>query len=197
MSKSERYQKISEEIVDAVGGMDNIAGSAHCATRLRIVLKDNDKADMEKLDNIDLCKGVFIAGDQLQMIFGAGLVNDVYDVFAKYTHTENMSLQDIKNEGAKKHNPLQLAIKSLSDVFIEIMPGILAAALLLGLTGVLNNLDVVKTMQPCMRSTVWSPSHPLESLMYSLWQSATLLSNATAANQFSVLSWVQSCFRPI
>lgn len=144
MNKEERYQKISEEIVKAVGGMDNIAGSAHCATRLRIVLKDNDKADMEQLDNIDLCKGTFVAGDQLQMIFGAGLVNDVYDVFSKYMHTENMSLTDIKEAGAKKHNPLQIAIKSLSDVFIEIMPGILAAALLLGLTGVLNNLEFVQ-----------------------------------------------------
>lgn len=144
MNKEERHQKISEEIVKAVGGMDNIAGSAHCATRLRIVLKDNDKADMEQLDNIDLCKGTFVAGDQLQMIFGAGLVNDVYDVFSKYTHTENMSLTDIKEAGAKKHNPLQIAIKSLSDVFIEIMPGILAAALLLGLTGVLNNLEFVQ-----------------------------------------------------
>lgn len=144
MTKEERYQKISEEIVSAVGGMDNIAGSAHCATRLRIILKDNDKADMEKLDNIDLCKGTFVAGDQLQMIFGAGLVNDVYNVFSRYTHTENMSLTDIKEAGAKKHNPLQTAIKSLSDVFIEIMPGILAAALLLGLTGVLNNLEIVQ-----------------------------------------------------
>lgn len=144
MSKEERYQKISEEIVKAVGGMDNIAGSAHCATRLRIILKDNDLADMEKLDNIDLCKGTFVAGDQLQMIFGAGLVNDVYDVFSKYTHTENMSLTDIKEAGAKKHNPFQIAIKSLSDVFIEIMPGILAAALLLGLSGFLNNFEVVQ-----------------------------------------------------
>ena len=147
MDKKERYQKISEETVKAVGGMDNIAGSAHCATRLRIILKDNDKADMEKLDTIDLCKGTFVAGDQLQMIFGAGLVNDVYDVFSKYTHTENISLTDIKSAGAKKHNPLQIAIKSLSDVFIEIMPGILAAALLLGLTGVLNNLEIVRNNQ--------------------------------------------------
>lgn len=144
MDKKERYTQISQAIVEAVGGMDNIAGSAHCATRLRIVLKDNDRADMERLDNIDLCKGTFMAGSQLQMIFGAGLVNDVYDVFSKYTHTENMSLTDIKNASAKKQNPLQVAIKSLSDVFVDIIPGILAAALLLGLTGVLNNLEIVQ-----------------------------------------------------
>ena len=71
MNKSEEYLKISEEIVNGVGGMDNIQGSAHCATRLRIVLKDNDKADMEKLENINKVKGAFVAGNQLQLIFGA------------------------------------------------------------------------------------------------------------------------------
>ena len=102
MNKSEEYLKISEEIVNGVGGMDNIQGSAHCATRLRIVLKDNDKADMEKLENINKVKGAFVAGNQLQLIFGAGTVNDVYEVFAKYTHTENMSLGELKEESAKK-----------------------------------------------------------------------------------------------
>lgn len=143
-SKQEKYLRISKEIVEYVGGMDNIQGTAHCATRLRIVLKNNDLADMEKLDNVDLAKGVFIAGDQLQIIFGAGLVNEVYSVFSQYTHTENMSLGDIKEQSSKKQNPFQAVIKSLSDVFIEIMPGILAAALLMGITGVLGNWDVVK-----------------------------------------------------
>ena len=99
---------------------------------------------MEKLDDVDLAKGVFIAGNQLQIIFGAGLVNEVYEVFSRYTHTENMSLGDIKDQSNKKQNPVQTVIKSLSDVFIDIMPGILAAALLTGITGVLGNWDVVK-----------------------------------------------------
>ncbi len=144
MGKSEEYLKISEEIVTCVGGMENIQGSAHCATRLRIVLKDNDKADMEKLENISGVKGAFVAGNQLQLIFGAGVVNDVYAVFSKYTHTENMSLSDLKEESAKKQNPVQAVIKALSDVFIGIMPGLLAAALLMGLTGVLGGLDIVQ-----------------------------------------------------
>ena len=83
MNKSEEYLKISEEIVNGVGGMDNIQGSAHCATRLRIVLKDNDKVDMEKLENINKVKGAFVAGNQLQLIFGAGTVNDDYEGFTK------------------------------------------------------------------------------------------------------------------
>ena len=143
-TKQEKYSRISKEIVEYVGGMDNIQGTAHCATRLRIVLKNNDLADMEKLDDVDLAKGVFIAGNQLQIIFGAGLVNEVYEVFSRYTHTENMSLGDIKDQSNKKQNPVQTVIKSLSDVFIDIMPGILAAALLTGITGVLGNWDVVK-----------------------------------------------------
>lgn len=110
----------------------------HCATRLRIVLEDNEKAELKKIEDIDLVKGVFIAGDQLQIIFGAGLVNNIYAVFSKLTGTEDMSLSDVKTKSAQKQNPFQKAIKSLSDVFIEIMPGILAAALLMGITGLLG-----------------------------------------------------------
>ena len=144
MSKSEEYLKISKEIVNNVGGMDNIQGSAHCATRLRIVLKDNEKVNIEQLENIDKVKGAFVAGNQLQLILGAGVVNDVYEVFAKYTHTENMSLGELKAESAKKQNPVQAVVKALSDVFIGIMPALLAAALLMGLTGVLGGLGIVK-----------------------------------------------------
>ena len=144
MSKSEEYLKISKEIVNNVGGMDNIQGSAHCATRLRIVLKDNEKVNIEQLENIDKVKGAFVAGNQLQLILGAGVVNDVYEVFAKYTHTENMSLGELKAESAKKQNPVQAVVKALSDVFIGIMPALLSAALVMGLTGVLGGLEIVK-----------------------------------------------------
>ena len=125
------------------GGKDNIVASTHCATRLRIVLKDYDKINKEGIDNIDLVKGEFVAGNQLQIIFGAGLVNEIYEVFSAYTGTAGSSMADVKQEAAKKMNPLQAVIKSLSDVFVDIMPGILAAALLSGLTGVLSQWDVV------------------------------------------------------
>ncbi len=85
-----------------------------------------------------------MAGDQVQIIFGAGLVNDVYEVFAEHNNMKNMSLSDLKTVANKKMNPLQRMIKALSDVFVDIMPGILAAALLTGLSGVLGNLDFVK-----------------------------------------------------
>ena len=138
MNKEERYLEISKEILKYMGGKENIQGVAHCATRLRIVLADTKKADMDKLDNVDMAKGVFIVGDQLQIIFGAGLVNEVYMVFSKYVGMENMSLSDVKSKSTEKQNLFQKAIKSLSDVFIDIMPGILAAALLMGLSGLLG-----------------------------------------------------------
>lgn len=138
MGKQEKYLKISEDILQNIGGKENIQGVAHCATRLRIVLDDNSKANMENLDNVELVKGVFIVGDQLQIIFGAGLVNEIYEVFSKLIGMESMSLSDVKSKSAQKQNPLQRGIKSLSDVFIDIMPGILAAALLMGLSGLLG-----------------------------------------------------------
>ncbi len=142
--KRQRYEKISIELTRLVGGKENIQGVAHCATRLRIVLKDNDQADLKAIEDVDLAKGVFVAGDQVQIIFGAGLVNDVYEVFAEHNNMKNMSLSDLKTVANKKMNPLQRIIKALSDVFVDIMPGILAAALLTGLSGVLGNLEFVK-----------------------------------------------------
>ena len=144
-NKQQRYLEISRQITEQVGGKENIVASTHCATRLRIVLKDYDKINKEAIDNIDLVKGEFVAGNQLQIIFGAGLVNEIYEVFSQYTGTAGSSMAEVKAEAAKKMNPLQAIIKSLSDVFVDIMPGILAAALLSGLTGVLSQWDVVES----------------------------------------------------
>ena len=147
MEKEKLYQKISKEVLENIGGSENIQGAAHCATRLRIVLKDLSLAKTDKLENIDLVKGCFVAGSQLQLIFGAGTVNEVYKVFAKEAKLENMSLSDVKDIANNKENPLQKVIKALSDVFVEIIPAILAAAILLGVTRFLANFEAVKTNQ--------------------------------------------------
>ena len=141
-NKRETYKQISEELLVLIGGRENIQGLAHCATRLRIVLADNSLADLDQIGQLNLVKGVFVAGDQLQIIFGAGLVNEVYEVFAKVTNMKNMSLSDIKTRTAEKQNIFQKAIKSISDVFIEVMPAILAAAILLGVSGLLGQQGI-------------------------------------------------------
>lgn len=143
--KRVRYEAISEKITQLASGRENIVGLAHCATRLRLVLADNEKADIKAMEEVDLVKGVFVAGDQVQIIFGTGLVNDVCEVMGELNHMNTMSLGDLKTKAGQKMNPLQKALKALSDVFIEIMPGILAAALLTGLSSVLGNLPAVES----------------------------------------------------
>lgn len=143
--KRVRYEAISEKITQLAGGRENIVGLTHCATRLRLVLADNEKADIKAMEEVDLVKGVFVAGDQVQIIFGTGLVNDVCEVMGELNHMNTMSLGDLKTKAGQKMNPLQKALKALSDVFIEIMPGILAAALLTGLSSVLGNLPAVES----------------------------------------------------
>ena len=143
--KRERYEAIVQQVIELAGGKKNILGIAHCATRLRLVLEDNDSADLKNMENVDLVKGVFVAGDQVQIIFGAGLVNDICQVLGETLHMDTMSLGDLKTKAGQKMNPFQKALKALSDVFIEIMPGILAAALLTGLSSVLGNMKVVES----------------------------------------------------
>jgi sucrose PTS system EIIBCA or EIIBC component len=135
---SKKYIDISKDLENYVGGKDNIQRVAHCATRLRLVLKDNSKADMKKIEGIRLAKGAFVAGDQLQIVFGAGLVNGIHGELVDYLQMDE-NMEEVKNtESLQKQNPLQQFIKSISDVFIEIMPCILAAALLMGLTSLLS-----------------------------------------------------------
>lgn len=143
--KKKRYEVIVQQVIELAGGKKNILGIAHCATRLRLVLEDNDRADLKNMENVDLVKGVFVAGDQVQIIFGAGLVNDICQVLGESLHMDTMSLGDLKTKAGQKMNPLQKALKALSDVFIEIMPGILAAALLTGLFSVLGNMKAVES----------------------------------------------------
>ena len=80
----------------------NILGIAHCATRLRLVLEDNDSADLKNMENVDLVKGVFVAGDQVQIIFGAGLVNDICQVLGETLHMDTMSLGDLKTKAGQR-----------------------------------------------------------------------------------------------
>lgn len=140
--KKEQYKLISHELLKFIGGKENVQGAAHCATRLRLILNNNDRAELKAIEKIDLVKGVFIAGDQLQIIFGAGTVNNVYDAFIEETGKGEMSLGEVKAVASQNQNWFQKSIKSLSDVFVEIIPGLLAAALLMGLTGLLSQQGI-------------------------------------------------------
>ncbi|UOY91736.1 PTS transporter subunit EIIC [Ectobacillus sp. JY-23] len=141
-NKQAAYQAVAKNLVELIGGKENIQGAAHCATRLRIVLHDNDLMNVKEIEKLDYAKGAFLAGDQLQVIFGAGTVNDVYAAFRVEAGIQDMSLSDVKAQSAQKQNAFQRGIKALSDVFVQIIPGLLAAALLMGITGLLGQKGI-------------------------------------------------------
>lgn len=126
------YKKTAHEILTAIGGRDNLASAAHCATRLRLVIADNSKVNKPVLENIDGVKGVFEASGQLQVIIGTGTVNKVYDEFISEAGVEAASKEDVKDAAAAKS---KRAIKALGDIFVPIIPAIVATGLLNGLLG--------------------------------------------------------------
>lgn len=133
------HAQAAKEILAAVGGSDNIVSAAHCATRLRLVIADDSKVDKKAVDNAVGAKGNFQASGQLQIIYGTGTVNKVYDEFIKQAHISAASTADAKQAAASKANPIQRAIKALGDVFVPIIPAIVASGLLMGLTEGINN----------------------------------------------------------
>lgn len=126
------YAQAAKEALEAVGGKDNIVSAAHCATRLRLVIADNDKIDKEKLENAVGAKGNFEASGQLQIIYGTGTVDKVYDEFIKQSGVSAASKAEAKEAAAKQGNAFQRAIKVLSDVFVPIIPAIVASGMLMG-----------------------------------------------------------------
>lgn len=132
------HRTCAGEILDAIGGKDNLASAAHCATRLRLVIADNDKVKKETLENIEGVKGVFEAAGQLQIIIGTGTVNKVYDQFIDLAGVEAASKDDVKAAAAAKAPWYKRAIKTLGDIFVPIIPAIVATGLLCGLLGGLS-----------------------------------------------------------
>ena len=132
------HRTCAGEILDAIGGKDNLASAAHCATRLRLVIADNDKVKKETLENIDGVKGVFEAAGQLQIIIGTGTVNKVYDQFIDLAGVEAASKDDVKAAAAARAPWYKRAIKTLGDIFVPIIPAIVATGLLCGLLGGLS-----------------------------------------------------------
>lgn len=132
------YRKTAQEILDKVGGSKNIVSAAHCATRLRLVIADNSKADKTAIENIEGVKGVFEASGQLQIILGTGTVNKVFDEFIAIAGITASSKAEAKEAAAQKQNAFMRAIKLLGDIFVPIIPAIVASGFLMG---IMNSLD--------------------------------------------------------
>lgn len=132
------YRKTAQEILDKVGGSKNIASAAHCATRLRLVIADNSKADKAAIENVEGVKGVFEASGQLQIILGTGTVNKVFDEFISIAGISASTKAEAKEAAARQQNVFLRAIKLLGDIFVPIIPAIVASGFLMG---IMNSLD--------------------------------------------------------
>lgn len=132
------YRKTAREIYEHVGKKENIISAAHCATRLRLVIADNEKADKDAVENINGVKGVFFAQGQMQIILGTGVVNKVYDEFIQIAGISESSKEELKQVAASRANPFQRLIKTLGDIFVPIIPAIVASGFLMGIMEALN-----------------------------------------------------------
>ncbi|HER1894264.1 TPA: PTS beta-glucoside transporter subunit IIBCA [Streptococcus pyogenes] len=130
-------RQIAAEVIEALGGRENVRSVAHCATRLRVMVYDEGKIDKEKAEAIDKVKGAFFNSGQYQMIFGTGTVNNIYDeVVALGLPTSSTSEQ--KAEAGKQGNIFQRAIRTFGDVFVPIIPAIVATGLFMGVRGLVT-----------------------------------------------------------
>ncbi|MBU2659688.1 PTS system trehalose-specific EIIBC component [Bacillus cabrialesii] len=130
--------KSARQIVEAVGGAENIAAATHCVTRLRFALIDESKVDQEALDQIDVVKGSFSTNGQFQVVIGQGTVNKVYAELVKETGIGESTKDEVKKASEKHMNLLQRAVKTLADIFIPILPAIVTAGLLMGINNILT-----------------------------------------------------------
>ena len=180
------YRKTAQDILDHVGGSKNIASAAHCATRLRLVITDNKKVSKEALENIDGVKGVFEASGQLQIILGTGTVNKVFAEFIDIAGITASSKAEAKEAAAEKQNWFMRAIKLLGDIFVPIIPAIVASCFLMG---IMNSLDFMNSngfLHINTHSSIYVFANLFSNIAYTFLQILIAFSAAKAfgANQY-------------
>lgn len=129
---------IAKAVIEAIGGRDNVSSVAHCATRLRVMVKDEAKIDKDRVENLEKVQGAFFNSGQYQIIFGTGTVNKIYDEVIELG-LPTSSTGEQKAEAAKKGNWFQRAVRTFGDVFVPILPAIVATGLFMGIRGAINN----------------------------------------------------------
>ena len=136
MGKRANYKETAEQILENVGGKENLVSVAHCATRLRVVLKDDTKINLKGIEEISLVKGNFNNGGQFQIILGTGIVDEVAREFNIISGISESTKEEVKKNAGDKQNILQRLLKSLADIFVPILPALVASGLLMGLNNV-------------------------------------------------------------
>ncbi len=143
------YRKCAQEIYDTVGKRENLVSVAHCATRLRLVTNDNSGVDTKKLEDIEGVKGVFSSNGQLQIIIGTGTVNKVYDEFLDISGMTAATKDDVKAAAAAQMPLWKKILKTPGDVFVPILPAIVASGLMMGI------VEAIPKFIPAFGETDW------------------------------------------
>ena len=126
--------EIAKKVIEALGGRENVNSVAHCATRLRVMVKDEAKINKDAIESLEKVQGAFFNSGQYQIIFGTGTVNKMYDeVVALGLPTS--SKDEMKEEAGKQGNWFQRAIRTFGDVFVPLLPAIVATGLFMGIRG--------------------------------------------------------------
>lgn len=180
------YRKTAQDILDHVGGSKNIASAAHCATRLRLVIADNKKVSKEALENVDGVKGVFEASGQLQIILGTGTVNKVFAEFIDIAGITASSKAEAKEAAAEKQNWFMRAIKLLGDIFVPIIPAIVASGFLMGIMDSLDFMNSNGFLHINTHSSIYVFANLFSNIAYTFLQILIAFSAAKAfgANQY-------------
>ncbi|MCR3759576.1 sucrose-specific PTS transporter subunit IIBC [Clostridium felsineum] len=139
------YNKTAKDILKLLGGEKNVISAAHCATRLRVVLKNEKEAKTKEIEKLDGVKGVFSSAGQYQIIIGQGSVNKVYKHFVEGTGISESSLTDTKKAAMNNMNLFERFARMLSNIFVPIIPAIVASGLLMGLLGMLDAFHLVNS----------------------------------------------------
>ncbi|MDU2292057.1 MAG: sucrose-specific PTS transporter subunit IIBC [Clostridium celatum] len=142
MATGQQIKTSSKQIIDIIGGKENIISAAHCATRLRLVLKDESIIDVDKLSDVEVVKGHFSNSGQFQIIIGSGTVDEVYKEIVILAGITETSKEEVKKKADEKLNPLQVLVKTLANLFVPILPALIASGLLMGINNVLTSQDL-------------------------------------------------------
>lgn len=180
------YRKTAQEILGHVGGSKNIVSAAHCATRLRLVIADNSKADKSAIENVDGVKGVFEASGQLQIILGTGTVNKVFDEFISIAGITASTKAEAKEAAAGNQNWFMRAIKLLGDIFVPIIPAIVASGFLMGIMNSLDFMNANGFLNIDTTSSIYVFANLFSNIAYTFLQILIAFSAAKAfgANQY-------------
>lgn len=138
MSSDKEYVKIAQDVIKGLGGEDNIISMAHCATRLRLIVKDRDIIDDEFIENIDKAKGVFFTSGQYQIIFGTGIVNRVYEAMIGQNVSATSKAELKEKASAQDDNFFKRMLRIFGDVFVPIIPALVATGLFMGVRGLVT-----------------------------------------------------------